>query len=700
MHFYKIKVKINIMNILLNLINPKKCFKYSFSFMLFLIILLTISLSYHIIDLQIISFKERTENFKKTYTDTQIENLRNIVQSELRSIKNLYKNIDFNEEKLLNIVSKELKYFRFGNNAEGYIFILKINNLNDKNTFAHVLYHPIDNSLIGQRITFGKNKLNNNLHLPNVLSDLTKDGNTIINYLWQKPNADIKKHEKITFFQYDKELNWIIGAGIYQDDLNLVINKNRNDFYEKIKKEIFLSILFIIICSVFAYYIALYFSKQLQLAFEYFQNEINKKKQELENLNKNLEKKVEDQIIVIKKNYTTDSLTGLKNRSLYFKTLKNMKQNCLITIDIDNFKELNDTFGYKSANALLIEISKRLKNYLQKDDLLFRVGSDEFAIIKNLEIKEQKTFIENLHTFISDKPFNYKHKLTIHFNTTIVLTSKEQGDNIHQLNDMTMSVAKNKNKNTLIYNEKYNLEQQFEHNIKMIDILKTALDNDQIVPYFQAIVDNNTQEPYKYETLVRIKTVNKIFSPIEFLSISKKAKLYPKITLVLFDKIIQNLKNNEKLNLSMNLSYEDIINNEIREHIYKNVTPFIAKRLTFELLESESIDNYDNVIEFIDKMKEKGSKIAIDDFGSGYSNFDHIIKLKVDYLKIDGSLIKDIDRDEDIQVMVKSIISFCESLEIKVIGEFVCNNEVYKKVKELGINYSQGYYFHKPSDKI
>ena len=122
----------------------------------------------------------------------------------------------------------------------------------------------------------------------------------------------------------------------------------------------------------------------------------------------------------------------------------------------------------------------------------------------------------------------------------------------------------------------------------------------------------------------------------------------------------------------------------------------IGHRLVLELVESEGIENFDDVHSFIQEFKGYGCRIAIDDFGTGYSNFEYLMKLDVDYIKIDGSLIKNIDTDESAQLVVELIIDFAKRMNIKTIAEFIHNDSVYQKIKSLGIDYSQGYHLGEP----
>lgn len=136
-------------------------------------------------------------------------------------------------------------------------------------------------------------------------------------------------------------------------------------------------------------------------------------------------------------------------------------------------------------------------------------------------------------------------------------------------------------------------------------------------------------------------------------------------------------------------------------HIYERLAEYKGKiKVTFEILESEKIESYDEVGAFIDTVKSLGAKISIDDFGSGYSNFEHILRLNVDYIKIDSSMIKNIDSDKNSQIIVETIVGFAKKLDIKTIAEYVHTEEVYNKVKELGVDMSQGFYFAPPLQNI
>jgi EAL domain-containing protein (putative c-di-GMP-specific phosphodiesterase class I) len=231
--------------------------------------------------------------------------------------------------------------------------------------------------------------------------------------------------------------------------------------------------------------------------------------------------------------------------------------------------------------------------------------------------------------------------------------------------------------------------------------LKEAFKNDNVLPYFQPIYDNTTQKIASCESLVRlIDNDGNIISPFHFLTVAKKSRLYPEITRIVIQKSCQYFQNID-CDFSINLSIEDMLHDETIEYLKEQIIFYnIAHKMTIEILETEGIENYEEVASFLTQMKKMGCKIAIDDFGSGYSSFEYLLKLHVDYIKIDGTLIKNIDTDTNSAIVVETIVNFAKKLNILTVAEFVHNKAVFEKVKELGVDRSQGFYLSEPKDDI
>ncbi|MEJ5169126.1 MAG: EAL domain-containing protein, partial [Arcobacteraceae bacterium] len=265
--------------------------------------------------------------------------------------------------------------------------------------------------------------------------------------------------------------------------------------------------------------------------------------------------------------------------------------------------------------------------------------------------------------------------------------------------DLALQAAKKNHKNYIVFYDELDNLQEYENNMTWTKKLKVAIADDKIVVYFQPIVDNKTRRVVKYECLVRMIDDNKIISPYFFLEVAKKTNQYTKMTKIIVEKAFKAFEY-LSFDFSINISYDDIEQewflDFIKSMIKKYNTHDIAKRVVFEILEDQSIKNYDVLKHFINEVKALGCKIAIDDFGSGYSNFEHIIKMNVDYLKIDASLIKNIAHDENSKKVTQTIVDFAKKLNLKTIAEYVENEEIFNETKSMGVNFSQGYYFSPP----
>ena len=231
-----------------------------------------------------------------------------------------------------------------------------------------------------------------------------------------------------------------------------------------------------------------------------------------------------------------------------------------------------------------------------------------------------------------------------------------------------------------------------------IAMIKKAIIDNKIISFFQPIINNRTGQVEKYESLVRIiDDDNEVLVPSFFLDTVKKGEYYHQITNIIIENSFKQLRACDK-EISINLSVFDIE----EERTIQNILDLLVKhkvyahRIIFELLEDASIKDLSKMKEFIYNVRAYGVQIAIDDFGAGYSNFERILDCRPDILKIDGSLIKNIDTDQQSRDIVESIHTFASKHQIKTVAEYVSNEKIQQIVFEIGIDYSQGFYFGKP----
>jgi c-di-GMP phosphodiesterase len=415
--------------------------------------------------------------------------------------------------------------------------------------------------------------------------------------------------------------------------------------------------------------------------------------------------------------FSKDTLTGLSNRNTLIKELHDTTPYALMLINLDAFKELNDFYGHETGDKVLYEVSRRLDNFIAKSGSkmtsgakLFRLHSDEFAVLFESRLnKEGLAFVaEVILLHLSSVPIGVdSHDVAV--NATIGIALQEDDDGLIYDEDIkdakyfmtsaniALKQAKLMRRPYLFYDSTMLIEQKYEQNITWIKKLKDAIKDDALVPFYQPILNNQTGEVEKYESLIRlIDDKGFAVSPYHFLDVAKKSRLYDKITKTVIDKSFEMFKDKES-SFSVNLSILDIQNKDIVAFIFKRLEEVdVGDRVVFEILESEGIENYDELYSFRERIRLFGSKISIDDFGAGYSNFDHILKLKPDFIKIDGSLIKNIDKDDSARILTKAIVGFAKELGSKTIAEFVHSKEVFEAVCTLGIDYSQGYFISEP----
>ncbi len=426
--------------------------------------------------------------------------------------------------------------------------------------------------------------------------------------------------------------------------------------------------------------------------------EFNKMTKKLNSLHLSMEEKIDTKTKELEKQFLQDSLTGLQNRNALFKSIKQLQNFHVAILDISAFKNINDAYGIDIGNAVLKELSKKYTSYLIHSDLkLFRLSGDEMAIL-NPDILSQEEFTTKMDAIIKkiEHETFYFEKDDVEINISIHAGISYDTEHAIEKANIALIKAKKSHVNYMVFNKEEYQDNEQRKNIKTIAKIKHALDNRDIIVHYQAIVDR-ARNIVKYEALVRMREGDKILSPYFFLDASKKTKYYKEITKSVLSMAFDEFHDRDE-KISVNICLEDIISSETQEFIKEKLLQSKKpQNIVFELVESEDIHELPELKTFIKYIKKSGAKIAIDDFGTGYSNFAYLMDLEPDYLKIDGSLIKNIDKDKRSYDIVKTIVSFAHGLNIKVIAEFIHSEEVLKVCEELEVDEFQGYYFSEPS---
>ena len=386
--------------------------------------------------------------------------------------------------------------------------------------------------------------------------------------------------------------------------------------------------------------------------------------------------------------------------------LKSNKHPFLAMLKIENFTTLEHLYDEKIIGNMLEVFKNMLYTYLPEglDNInhIFNLCEGEFALIQlNPENKELiasskeiqlKQLQQNINTgVIVVDEYEFDISVFISFST-----SKEF---IYENTKYGLSIAQETQTNIVFANDLIKeAKKTAVSNTKTINMIQTALRDNKIISHFQPITNNKTNEVEKYESLVRlIDKDGKTLSPYFFLEVAKQSGYYNKITSVVIKNSFAALEKTDK-EISINLSAVDIEDLETRNMLINLVTTNMhnAHRIVFELLEDEHVKDFEVVKDFISLIKTFGCQIAIDDFGAGVSNFERLLDYQPDILKIDACLIKNIDKDKYSRDVVETIQLFAWKQDIKTVAEFVETEEILQTVKDIGINYTQGYLLGKP----
>lgn len=426
--------------------------------------------------------------------------------------------------------------------------------------------------------------------------------------------------------------------------------------------------------------------------------EFNSMTLELQSIYSSMEDKIKHKTNELENQFFTDTLTNFQNRFALFKDIESLRTFHVAILDIASFKDINDVYGIDIGNKVLKEVAKKYNYYLIDTGLkLYRLSSDEMVILNPNSMSEDEfsNLIETIVKKIEHETF-YFSSGDIEINISIHAGISHEMEHALEKANLALIKAKTMRADCTIFNNKQYQDDEHGKNINTISKIKHAINNFGIVAHYQAIVDRN-HDIIKYEALVRMKDGDKTLSPFFFLDISKKTKYYHEITKTMIFLALDEFKDRDE-SISINLCAEDIISTRTQDFIREQLTLFKEpSRITFELVESEDINKLPELKEFISYIKGTGAKIAIDDFGTGYSNFAYLMDMEPDYIKIDGSLIKNIDTDRRSYEIVQTIIKFAHGLNIKVIAEFIHSQDVLKVCEVLGVDEFQGYYFSEPA---
>jgi diguanylate cyclase (GGDEF)-like protein/PAS domain S-box-containing protein len=410
-----------------------------------------------------------------------------------------------------------------------------------------------------------------------------------------------------------------------------------------------------------------------------------------------------------------DTLTGLNNRHYFeqelLKAVELAKRGqllfALLYIDLDEFKAVNDTAGHSVGDDLLKEVSNLFSTRLRRGDILARLGGDEFGVlIQNIEPKQVRKIADSYMKAISHFQFKWKNKsFDINSSIGVAVINNETNTSAEALRqaDVACYVAKQNGRNRLhVYSKKDDKQIMQLGEVSLISKLNNALIEGNFVLHFQPIIDSHGVDINRYEVLIRLVDDENIISPNMFIPVAERYAIMPKIDRWVIENVIKllELEQYSDYKFSINLSGSSFDDEEIINYlsgILKN-NKKLSESIIFEVTETAAVMHLEGASEFMHNMVSYGVRFALDDFGTGFSSFAYLKHLPVDIIKIDGTFVKDIVNDPADQAMVRSINHIAHSLNKKTVAEYVENEEILTILKDIGVDYFQGYHLGKPGE--
>lgn len=477
--------------------------------------------------------------------------------------------------------------------------------------------------------------------------------------------------------------------------------KNTN---EQTQKDIFYTFVLAVLLILFAIYkLSRRYSateKELMLGEK---TEIQQKELQYQLLkyNNDLEEEISKKTEELHLKIYTHFLSGLPNRNKLLEDSYIYKFKQMALLNIDRFQKFNDVYGEEVGNIALKLTAGFLTSQIDDDNtLLYHIGGDEFVFaVKDSTKLNNISFIEKVENILKkyrrenfiyeDKKFSFMMSAGLAFSGSKKMLAYA---------DMALKDAKKRNVQISIFNDDKALEKLHKEDIECHKKLIHAIDTNNILSFFQPIAPiQDGSLDIKYESLIRLREDDgNVIAPFRFINVAKQNRVYHKLTQAIINNTFEVISKYD-IPCSVNISMEDIENDRTVQMLYAKFDEFeYNHHLTIELLETEEFKDYKRVYDFCLKVRSYGIKIALDDFGAGYSNFSHALNLPIDYIKIDASLISNIDRDINSQIMVETIVGLAHKLNIQTIAEYVSSKEILDVVKRLNVDYAQGYYVGKP----
>ena len=410
---------------------------------------------------------------------------------------------------------------------------------------------------------------------------------------------------------------------------------------------------------------------------------------------------------------THDSLTGLPNRTLFLDRLKQATSAAkrdnhilgVLILDIDRFKEVNDTLGHYSGDILLKQLGLRLSGAIRESDTLSRIGGDEFAIIlpKLSKRNDAETVARKIIKTVSSAFSIDKLSLEIQISIGLALYPDhgKEADTLMQKADVAMYAAKQRSAEFVLYSSDF--EKNSPRKLTLMGELRRAIHEDELILHYQPKIDSRTRKLHSVEALVRWQhPIYGMMPPDEFIPLAERTGLIDNLTVWVLRNALKQCsawhQQEFRTSVAVNLSSVCLLNPDFPETLIGLLSSFNfpTQSLIMEITETSFIADPERALAILNRIHMLGVRLSIDDFGTGYSSLAYLKKLPVSELKIDRSFITDMIVNSSDETIVNATIQLGHNLGLKVVAEGVESRQVFDRLMSLGCDYQQGYFICRP----